>query len=117
MTEPKIEICVGDGKAICWSRHGVLWRKNADERLGSFSDSEVFDNDDRLIASFDDYRAFDQNGNVLGYVEQIAQGESSNILAAYNIFIDGKLVANGGRNKGASLAAIALLGAELRASS
>jgi len=51
MTEPKIEIYVNKGKAICWSRHGVLWSINLDERLGSFSDSEVFDNDDRIVAS------------------------------------------------------------------
>ena len=34
MTEPKIEIYVNKGKAICWSRYGVLWSINLDERLG-----------------------------------------------------------------------------------
>lgn len=69
MSEPKQIFYDKDQNIIAWSRFGVLWRNSPEERLGSFHESDIFDNSDQVVAKLENSRVFDIDGKLLGKIE------------------------------------------------
>ncbi|MCZ6803573.1 MAG: hypothetical protein O7D86_06505 [Proteobacteria bacterium] len=67
MSEPKYTIYNKSGEQVAWSRHGVMWKGDCEERLGEFYDNKIYDNSHKEIAYVqDDTVYFSESGTDLG---------------------------------------------------
>ncbi len=111
MSEPKLRIYNKKGEVIAWSKWNVLWRIDIDERLGSFVDENIYNNENTLIATLVGDDVIDGKGEPIGNIQDL--GSLKDEQLQYGLLIKGKNVGSCYNHKYLCSAAIAILGVEL----
>jgi len=116
MSEPKITIEDRQNNTVAWARFGVMWRSEPRERLGSFYNDVICDNDDKQIAVMKENEVFSMSGEKLGKInETVSTTESGLKISSNSLIVNDQLVATSQGDNLACLAAIIFLGKELYA--
>ena len=109
MAEPRLVVLNLKNEKIAWSKFSVLWSANGKERLGSFSESEIFDNQSNVVATVHNDNVLDSNGSILGCIDEETVLSKSFRIPTYNIIISGVVLGKVRSSKALACASVILL--------
>ncbi|TQV72922.1 hypothetical protein FLL45_15770 [Aliikangiella marina] len=116
MSEPKLIIVDNLKQIVAWTKFGVMWRNETHERLGSFYDNVICDNDDKQIAYIKGCEVFSMAGEMLGQVKDIVVTTDDGLeLNRKSLIFNGRAVGVSSGDTLVGLAALVFLGKELSA--
>lgn len=99
---------------IAWSKYGVLWSETSKEKLGEFTESEIFNNQREVVAKLVGSSVLSLNNEIIGQLKVFQNGRFiNNEPHSFELLINGKVVGLCNCGKGMSAAVLALLRKEL----
>jgi len=113
MSEPKLTIVNNLNQTVAWAKFGVMWRNDPHERLGSFYEDVICDNDDKQIAYIKACEVFSMTGEMLGQVKDIVVTTEDGLKLKRKSLIFNKRVVGFSSDNFVGLTALVFLGKEM----